>query len=74
MWETLNYLAETRLKEGKKTIIISDSPRLYDEHGSLMVENIINLSPIMETKLINNTVTNVISNFTGSDDSGLFGD
>ena len=68
LWETLNYLAETRFSEGKKTIVLSDSARLYDEHGSLDVDNVINLSH-------NIPITNYspIANFVGtSGGTGLY--
>lgn len=61
LWETLNYLADTRQIEGKKTLVITDSYRLYDEHGSLQVGSVISLSknpPIMDCT--------PISNFLGS--------
>ena len=68
LWETLNYLAETRFSEGKKTIVLSDSTKLYDEHGSLNVDNVINLCQ-------NTPVTNYshIANFVGtSGGTGLY--
>lgn len=43
LWETLNYLLETRKIAGKATIIITDAYNLSDEHGSLVCSNIINL-------------------------------
>lgn len=68
LWETLNYLAETRNTENKRTIIISDSYKLYDEHGTLDVGTVINLS-------YNMTTTNYtpVANFVGTSDcSGLY--
>lgn len=68
LWETLNYLADTRNKEGKKTIVFSDANALRDEHGSLVVDNVINLSEHSEMYTYN------VSSFVGSDtgSSGLY--
>lgn len=43
LWETLNYLLETRKVANRTTIIITDSPKLSDDHGSLLCDNYINL-------------------------------
>lgn len=68
LWETLNYLAETRSTENKRTIVISDSNKLYDEHGALSIGTVINLSHNKD--IIN--YTNV-ANFVGTSDcSGLY--
>lgn len=43
LWETLNFLLETRKVADKTTIIITDSYKLSDDHGSLLCDNFINL-------------------------------
>ena len=71
LWETLNYLAETRKKEGKRTIFFSDAVNLRDDNGSLIVDNIINLTSTPNLQSWSNTN---ISSFVGSDCSsnGLY--
>ena len=65
LWETINYLSETRQTENKKTLVITDSFKLYDEHGSLSVGRVISLS---QNPPIQNYAP--IANFMGS--SGLY--
>lgn len=68
LWETINYLAETRQVINKKTIVITDATKLFDEHGSLMVGSVINLSG--SSPVQNYTP---IANFMGSSSSvGLY--
>lgn len=72
LWETLNYLQQIRGVEDKKTIIISDSTRLYDEHGSLDLSNtVVNLSRNLD---IPTTTYTPMANFVGTSggNSGLY--
>lgn len=58
LWETLNYLLETRKTAGKATIIITDAYNLSDEHGSLVCSNFINLDKDrINTVTINSTAS-----------------
>lgn len=70
LWETLNYLAETRQKENKKTIIFSDATNLRDDNGFLITETVINLTENMGVSWTNSN----LSSFVGSDSSstGLY--
>ena len=43
LWETLNFILETRKVAEKTTIIITDAYKLSDDHGSLLCDNFINL-------------------------------
>lgn len=71
LWETLNYLAETRQKENKKTIIFSDANNLRDDNGSLITETIINLTDMQSTSTWSSPN---LSSFVGSDcgSTGLY--
>lgn len=71
LWETLNYLAETRQKENKKTIIFSDATNLRDDNGFLTTETVVNLTEMVNTSTWSNPV---LSSFVGSDSSstGLY--
>lgn len=65
LWETLNYLCETRNSSGKSTIIISDAIKLYDDNGSLTINHIVNLSHNLSN---NYQVQNssLVASFTGT--------
>lgn len=69
LWETLNYLCEIRKNNELPTIIITDANKLYDEHGSLTISDIIDFT---NSNLCGDS-NSMLSEFTGSS-GGIYSD